>query len=63
MRAIDGTLLEVFEWESAEAVELAHKDPTVIEMWDRFSKVCEFVSLSTLKEVGEPFPHFTPVDL
>ena len=33
MRAADGTFVEVFEWESAAAIEAAHGNSAVQAMW------------------------------
>lgn len=63
MRAKNGTLLEVFEWTSTEAVEDAHHDPVVRAMWKRFDAACTFESLTSLEECKVPFPHFEPVDM
>jgi hypothetical protein len=63
LRASDGTLLEIFEWVSDEAVEKAHHDPVVQKMWERFSKVSDFCTLASVPGAQEPFPHFEPVDL
>ena len=48
MRARDGTIIEVSEWKSWEAIDAAHKNPNVLAMWDKFfssviasrSKIC-----------------------
>jgi hypothetical protein len=61
LRAKDGTLLELFEWTSEDAVERAHHDPVVQALWERFASVCDFVALGTLPEAQEMFPHFEPV--
>lgn len=63
LRAGDGTLLEIFEWVSEEAVEQAHTNPVVQKLWERFGKVSDFVTLASLPGAQEPFPHFEPVDL
>jgi hypothetical protein len=63
LRASDGTLLEIFEWVSEEAVEKAHHDPVVQKLWERFGKVSDFGTLAMLPGAQEPFPHFEPVDL
>lgn len=62
-RAKDGSLLELFEWKSDEAVKTAHGHPVVRELWGRFDRACEFVTLSDLAEARERFPHFEPVAL
>ena len=61
--ASDGAYLEIFEWASAEAVEVAHTHPEVAEVWEGFAKVCDFITLSDLADARRPFPHFRPVDL
>ncbi len=58
LRASDGTLLEIFDWRDAAAVEQAHEDPRVLALWSRFEEVCEFVTLGGLPEASGPFPHF-----
>ena len=63
LRAADGTLLEIFEWKSREAVEKAHHDPVVRAMWGRFGEVCECQNLSSLPEAQELFPHFEIVEV
>lgn len=54
----DGTILEIFEWKSQEAVATAHEHPRVLEMWKRFGECCDYISLGALKESEGPFPHF-----
>jgi quinol monooxygenase YgiN len=36
MRAKDGTIIEVSEWKSRQAIDAAHKNPNVLAMWERF---------------------------
>ena len=43
MRAGDGTIVEVFEWMSEEAVAAAHQNPDVRALWERFGALCECV--------------------
>ena len=61
MRAQDGTIIEVSEWSSQEAIDAAHKNPNVLVMWTRFFEVCECVPLNTLSESSELFAGFEPV--
>ena len=63
MRSSDGTILEIFEWMSAEATEAAHTNVAVQAMWGRFGAVCEFGRLGDLEESKHLFPHFEPIDL
>ena len=39
MWARDGTIIEVSEWKSQEAIEAAHKNPNVLAMWNKFFAV------------------------
>ena len=36
LRARDGTIIEVSEWKSQEAIDAAHKNPKVLSMWNKF---------------------------
>ena len=61
MRAKDGTIIEVFEWKSNEAIDAAHTNPEVIKLWKRYEAACDYVSLSTLAEAQELFAGFEPI--
>lgn len=60
--AADGTLLELFEWTSAEAIEQAHANPRVQLLWAEFGHACEYRSLASLAESQQLFAEFTPCD-
>jgi quinol monooxygenase YgiN len=62
MRAKDGTILEVSEWKSREAIEAAHKNPNVLAMWEKFFALCDCVPLKTLAEASEMFAGFEPIE-
>jgi quinol monooxygenase YgiN len=61
MRAKDGTVVEVFEWKSDEAIESAHTNPEVIKLWERYAAACDYVSLSSLAEAKDMFAGFEPI--
>ncbi len=61
MRARDGTIIEVSEWKSHEAIDAAHKNPNVLAMWDKFFALCDCIPLSGLAEANEMFAGFEPV--
>ena len=61
MRASDGTVLEVFEWKSREAIQIAHSNPEVLKMWQAFGEVCTFMPISQLKESQDMFAEFDPL--
>ena len=60
-RARDGTIIEVSEWKSQQAIDAAHKNANVWAMWEKFFAACEFVPLKDLAEAGEMFAGFAPV--
>ena len=63
MRAADGTVVEVFEWFSAEAIEKAHASPAVQALWSEFAAVCDYVPLASLPEAQQMFAEFEAVSL
>src|SRR5260370_33849394 len=62
MRSRDGTIIEVSEWKSREAIDAAHKNPNVLAMWIKFFAVCDCVPLNTLAEANELFAGFEPIE-
>ena len=62
MRAADGTLVEVFEWRSADAIEAAHANPEVGKLWQRYADLSDYVKLGDLAETRELFANFEPID-
>jgi len=61
MRARDGTIIEVSEWKSHEAIDAAHKNPNVLAMWNKFFAICDCIPLKTLAEAEEMFAGFEPL--
>ncbi|HEX3119181.1 MAG TPA: hypothetical protein VHP80_08810 [Candidatus Acidoferrum sp.] len=61
MRTADGTIIEVFEWVSAEAIASAHSHPVVLELWKKFEAVCTYEIPSNIEEFRKLFAHFEPV--
>lgn len=61
VRAKDGTIIEVSEWKSHEAIEAAHRNPRVLAMWDKFFAVCDCVPLKTVPEAETMFAGFEPI--
>jgi hypothetical protein len=60
MEAKDGTILEVFEWKSAEAIEAAHSNPNVLAMWERNRVACDYIPVAEVPEAVELFSEFEP---
>ena len=63
MRAKNGTLVEVFEWRSAEAISQAHSNPKVVALWAEFGEACDYMPLTSLEECHQMFAEFEPVEL
>jgi quinol monooxygenase YgiN len=62
METTDGTIVEVFEWLSAEAIKTAHHNKAVQQMWGEYAEVCDYVPLNSLMEAKELFAGFVPVN-
>jgi len=62
VEAADGTIIEVFEWLSAEAIQKAHQNPEVHKLWAEYAEVCDYVPLNTVPEASNLFADFTAVD-
>jgi quinol monooxygenase YgiN len=62
MRAADGTIVEMFEWTSAAAIEHAHQNLAVQSLWREFSEVCTYATLDSLAESRAPFADFEAID-
>ena len=61
MRAANGTIVEVFEWVSKEAIAGAHSNPVVLEIWERFVAVCDYEVPANIPEFQNMFAHFEPL--
>ncbi len=61
MQAADGTVIEVFEWASKQAMERAHDDPDVLAMWSEYAEVCDYVPVSSVVEAQQLFSEFAPI--
>ena len=62
VRAKDGTIIEVSEWRSPEAIEAAHKNENVGKLWNRFFELCDCVPLTMVAETAEMFAGFEPLE-
>ncbi len=58
MRSANGTMIEVFEWISAEAIQQAHLNAAVQDLWARFVECCDYVPLSSVQEASNLFAEF-----
>ena len=60
MKSADGTIVEVFEWISKQAIEDAHSNKDVQEYWDKYREVCDIIPVSSLNETNTSFSEFNP---
>ncbi|QKJ30814.1 hypothetical protein HQ865_14005 [Mucilaginibacter mali] len=61
LETADGTLIEIFEWLSPEAIQQAHRNEEVHKMWAEYAEVCDYVPLNELPETHGLFAEFTPL--
>jgi hypothetical protein len=62
MRSRDGTIVEVSELKSREAIDAAHKNPNVLAMWEKSFALCDCVPFNTLAEAREMFAGFETIE-
>ncbi len=63
MTAENGTIVEIFEWRSKQAIEQAHENPRVNWMWEAYAEVCDYIPVSQLPEAQTVFSEFTPFSI
>lgn len=61
LQAEDGTIIEIAEWKSPEAIDQAHLSEKVKGVWKQIMSVAELTSLSSLAEAQYPFPNFKAI--
>ena len=62
-QVVDGTVVEVFEWRSAEAIQQAHHNPAVQALWAEFGAACDYLRPAELADAQQMFAEFHAVDL
>ena len=60
MKSSDGTIVEVFEWISKNAIEEAKENKDVQEYWERYREVCDIIPVSNLIEANTSFSECSP---
>ncbi|MGB6521648.1 MAG: hypothetical protein WBE83_07755 [Candidatus Cybelea sp.] len=60
-QAKDRSIVEIFEWEPG-AVERAHSNAAVRELWKRYEAVCDYVPLRELEESESLFAGFEAIN-
>ena len=61
LKAADGSVVEIFEWVSADAIDRAHANPAVMALWARFAAACDYLPIADLPEAKQMFSPFTRV--
>lgn len=61
MTAEDGTVVEVFEWKSMEAIVAAHTNPEVQRLWEEYAEVCDYIPVAEVSEAKNLFSEFEPL--
>jgi hypothetical protein len=62
MQAGDGAILEVFEWQSAEAISKTHGNPAVQALWAEFGAACDYIPLASIAECQQMFAEFDSIE-
>ena len=62
MKSEHGSIIEVFEWKSEEAIENAHKNKSVLELWKKFEEACTYIPIGNIEEAKHIFSNFEPVE-
>lgn len=62
MKSANGTIIEVFEWQSAEAISRAHNSKAVQALWNEFAEACDYTPLTNLEEAKQMFAEFEAVE-
>ncbi|MEP7267298.1 MAG: hypothetical protein ABI844_06685 [Saprospiraceae bacterium] len=58
----NGSIIEIFEWKSIEAIHAAHSNSAVLAMWDEFAQVCTYLPASEIQEFHQIFSDFSPLN-
>ena len=61
-KAKDGTVVEMFEWVSQEAIDSAHRNPAVHAMWGQFGACCDYLPIGQVPEASQLFSSFSPFE-
>lgn len=58
----EDTYIEMFEWVSSRTIDEAHANADVKGIWEKFDDFSDIKMLKDLREAGEMFPGFIPLD-
>jgi hypothetical protein len=60
-KAEDGSVVEVFGWKSEDAINQAHTNEVVQQLWTEFAEVCDYIPVGDVKEGSQLFTELTPI--
>ncbi|MFC2086950.1 hypothetical protein ACFLSA_02155 [Bacteroidota bacterium] len=58
MKAKSRTIIEVFEWKSIDAIQIAHSNRAIQQMWEKYSEVCTYQITVNIEEFYNLFSEF-----
>jgi hypothetical protein len=61
VRTADGTIMEIFEWISQDAIARAHKNPALLDLWKSSEKVWWYETPPNLQNFRICFAHVEPI--
>jgi hypothetical protein len=61
-KASDGTVVEVFEWLSEDAIATAHENPVVTQLWKEFEACCWYETPANVPDLQRMFVSLRPID-
>ena len=62
LKSKEGDWIEIFEWRSAAAIQKAHTNTKVQDLWKRFEEVCDYIPVGKVAESDQLFSEFEPMD-
>ena len=60
MEAKDETIIEVFEWASEAAMQQAHNNSVIQDLWQQYEVVCDYIPVAQVAEAAQLFSAFKP---
>jgi len=62
LKSDNGTIIEIFEWRSPKAIDDAHTNEQIMNLWNKFGEICSYETLGSLEESKAIFPNFKVLD-
>lgn len=62
MKAVDGSIILIFEWKDEHMKNTAQTDPVIQQHWMLISKLCQFEKPMNIIEFQQPFAEFETIE-